>query len=62
MAKTSTQRVSALRKRRKAAGLAEVRGIWAPARLHREIRACGAAVVLDDQLPLPLRGGALERF
>ena len=38
IAKTNTERVQALRKRLKEAGLSEVRGIWASAALHVEVR------------------------
>ena len=40
--KTSTQRAQALRKRRSEAGLAEVRGIWAPPAMHGALRAFAA--------------------
>ncbi len=35
---TSTPRVQALRDRRKASGLSEVRGIWAPPDQHQRIK------------------------
>ena len=44
-AKTNTERVQALRKRRDEAGLREVRGIWAPAALHAEVRGQAAKLV-----------------
>lgn len=37
-AKTSTQRGDALRKRREAEGLKEVRGIWAPKGVHKDLK------------------------
>ena len=45
IAKTTTERVAALRKRRDEAGLSEVRGIWAPAALHVEVRVQAAKLV-----------------
>lgn len=44
-AKTTKERVQALRKRRDEAGLSEVRGIWAPAEMHADIRATAAKFV-----------------
>ena len=44
-AKTNTERVQALRARLKEAGLSEVRGIWAPAALHSEVREQAAKLV-----------------
>jgi hypothetical protein len=43
-AKTSTERARALRARRDAEGLREVRGIWAPDALHDEVRAAAAKI------------------
>ena len=36
--KTTAQRSKELRERRKADGLAEVRGIWLPLKLHQEFK------------------------
>jgi hypothetical protein len=41
-AKTSTERAQELRQRRAVSGLSEVRGIWAPAKQHDEVRAAAA--------------------
>jgi len=47
-ASTATARSQALREKRAAAGLAEVRGIWASPEHHRSIKAVADA--LADQL------------
>lgn len=52
IAKTNTERAQDLRKRREEAGLSEVRGIWAPAALHAEIREA-AAKLTKRRLKLP---------
>lgn len=44
-AKTPTERARALRERRAAQGLSEVRGIWAPAALHEAIKAAAARLL-----------------
>jgi hypothetical protein len=38
-AKTVAERTAALRLRRKKLGLAEVRGVWAPKKMHAAIKA-----------------------
>lgn len=43
-AKTIAERAAALRQRRKKLGLAEVRGIWAPKKLHAAIKALASKV------------------
>lgn len=48
-AKTNTERVQALRARLKEAGLSEVRGIWAPAALHSEVREQAAKLIRRRQ-------------
>ncbi len=46
---TSTQRCGLLRKRRAADGLSEVRGIWAPAAHHADIKAEAAKLIARRQ-------------
>ena len=38
MAKTSTEKARTLREKRAREGLAEVRGVWAPAQHHKALR------------------------
>ncbi len=63
----STERVQALRDRRKAEGLSEVRGIWAPpdqhARIKREamaMRDLMALVKMDQPMPEEVKTAMID--
>lgn len=54
-AKTSTERAQELRQRRSESGLSEVRGIWAPATQHDEVRAAAAKLIAKRAKTAPAK-------
>jgi hypothetical protein len=48
MTSTASQRQAAFRARRRAEGLEEVRGIWAPKALHKQIKQEAGRIASDS--------------
>lgn len=51
---TGAERVAALRARRRAQGLEEVRGIWAPKLMHEAIRKMAQGLCDKSQVAVPV--------